>query len=242
MNKEQMEKYLKANPFEQLSKIVYTILFDEITSLNIKPATKLNATQIASDLDISRTPVTDALRMLSEIGFVEVYPDKNGYYVSALNRHDIIKLYTVRAVVEGKAAFLCAQLSNCPHIEELEKLADKFQDSFEIKKYEIIKSTDIPFHQLIMKACGNEYLQQCYKLLEKQLQRYQWFSIKFVQQDKNNPITPELIAQHSAIVNSIKLHIPELAQKAMENHIQSCLNHTRYFTDKLDPFMQTLNL
>jgi DNA-binding GntR family transcriptional regulator len=241
MNKKQMRMYLNANPFEQLSKIVYTILFDEITSLHIKPGTRLNATQIAADLDISRTPVTDALRMLSEIGFVEIYENKNGYYVSFLNRHDIMKLYSVRAVIEGKAAFLCAQKGNCPNIDEMERLAGEYQDSFEIKKYEVIKSTDIPFHQLIMKSCGNEYLQQCYKLLEKQLQRYQWFSIKFVQQDKNNPITAELMPQHNAIVNAIKLHIPELAQKAMENHVQSCLNHTRYFTDKLDPFMQTLN-
>lgn len=233
-----MEFYLQANPFEQLSKIVYILLFDEITSLNIKPGTKINATQIAADLDISRTPVTDAIKMLNEIGFVETSPDKNGYYVSSLNRHDIFKLYAARSAIESKAAFLCAQFSKCPNIDEMEKLADEFEKSFEYKKYEIIKSIDIPFHQLIIQSCGNDYLQECYNILKKRLQRYQWFSIKFVQKDKNNPITSELISQHTAIVNAIKLHLPELAEKAMESHIQSCLNHTRYFTDKLDPFKQ----
>lgn len=226
MNKDQLTKYLDANPFEQLNKIVFSLLFDGITTLNIAPGTKLNVAQIALDLNISRTPVTEAIKMLYNIGFVETITDKSGFYVSSIKHHEIVTLYTARDMIESMAAYLCAAQHPCPNIAELEKLAYDYQEAFLIKDYEIIKNVDIPFHQLLVDSCANTYVQQCYESLKKQIQRYQWYSIKISRTDIENPIRQELVPQHTAIVNAIKLFLPDTAKQMMSNHISSCLKYT----------------
>jgi DNA-binding GntR family transcriptional regulator len=226
MNRDQLTKYLDANPFEQLNKIVFSLLFDDITTLNIAPGTKLNVAQIAIDLNISRTPVTEAIKMLYNIGFVETLPNKSGFYVASIKHQEIAKLYTARDMIESTAAYLCAAQHPCPNIEELEKLAYDYQEAFLTKDYEIIKNVDIPFHQLIVDSCANTYVQQCYDSLKKQIQRYQWYSVKISRTDIENPIRQELVPQHMAIVNSIKLFLPDTAKQMMSNHITSCLKYT----------------
>jgi len=225
MDKQQLENYLRANPLEQLNKIVFSMLFDDITTLKIAPGTKLNVAQIAADMNISRTPVTEALKMLHSIGFVETIDNKSGYYVSSIKREEIAKLYAAREMIESKAAYLCASLHPCPNIEELEKLAYEYKEGFLVKDYEIIKNVDIPFHQLIVNSCKNSYVQQCYELLKQQMHRYQWYSVNIKRNDADNPISDELIVQHIAIVNAIKLHLPEMAAQAMTNHIASCIKY-----------------
>jgi DNA-binding GntR family transcriptional regulator len=226
MNKEQLEKYLKANPFEQLNKIVFSLLFDDIATLKIAPGTKLNVAQIATELNISRTPVTEALKMLYNTGFVETFPDKSGFYVSSIKREEIVKLYTAREMIESKAAYLCASYHACPNIGKLEKLAYEYKDGFVIRDYESIRNVDIPFHQLIIESCGNIYVQQCYEQLKQQTHRFQWYSINISRNDPYNPLSEELIPQHIAIVNAIKLHMPDIAAQAMTNHINSCIKYT----------------
>lgn len=228
MNIEQLNKYLQANPFEQLNKIVFSLLFDDITTLRIAPGTKLNVAQIATELNISRTPVTEALKMLYNIGFVETLPNKSGFYVSSLKREEIVKLYTAREMIESKAAFLCATMYPCPNIEELEKLAYEYKEGFILRDYETIKNADIPFHQLIIDSCCNSHIQQCYELLKRQIQRYQWYSVNISRNDPENPISEELIPQHIAIVNAIKMYMPDLASEAMSKHIVSCLKHAAF--------------
>ncbi len=228
MNKEQLNKYLQANPFEQLNKIVFSLLFDDITTLKIAPGTKLNVAQIATELNISRTPVTEALKMLYNIGFVESLPNKSGFYVSSLKREEIVKLYTAREMIEAKAAYLCATMHPCPNIEELEKLAYEYKEGFILRDYETIKNADIPFHQLIIDSCGNLHVQQCYELLKRQMHRYQWYSVNISRNDPDNPISTELIPQHIAIVNAIKLYMPDSAAQSMSNHIVSCLKYTAF--------------
>lgn len=226
MNKEQLNKYLKANPFEQLNKIVFSLLFDDITNLKIAPGTKLNVAQIATELNISRTPVTEALKMLYNIGFVETLPNKSGFYVSSIKREEIVKLYTAREMIEAKAAYLCATMHPCPNIEQMEDLAYQYKEGFMVRDYEILKNVDIPFHQLIIDSCGNFHVKQCYELLKRQMHRYQWYSVNISRNDADNPISEELIPQHIAIVNAIKLYMPDLAAQAMSKHIVSCLKYT----------------
>ena len=223
MNKKTLELYIESNPFEQLNKIVFYMLLKEISSLKYKPGQKLNVSQISSDLQISRTPITEALKMLVEYGLVEDNLDKQGYYVSVLSRKEAIDIHKARKALESMAAFICAENGSCPNIDKMEELAYRFVDFFKKEKYEIVDAVDVPFHKLIIESSGNKYIQRCYKLLERQLYRYQCYSMSNVKNDNINPISNELEYQHISIVNAIKLHLPNLARQSMEQHIDSCM-------------------
>ena len=78
MNQQLLQERLNKNPFAKLGDVVADLLFDEIVSLNLVPATKLNINNISKELGISRTPVTEAINKLVSIGFVEVRPNASG--------------------------------------------------------------------------------------------------------------------------------------------------------------------
>ena len=97
-------------------------------------------------------------------------------------------------------------------------------------------ATDMPFHGLIVESCGNKYIQKCYKMLLPNLTMYQSSMIKFISSSEDNPWSPSVIYNHVAVVEAIKMHIPDLAKQAMADHVKSSLNFTMFSGGGADPF------
>ncbi len=229
MNRQQLENYLHKNPFEQIKNIVFDLISEEIISLKLKPGENINISQIAEDLNVSITPVREAIIKLIDCGFIKKYPHKKGYYVATFDVSDIIKVFYARKTVESKAAYLCAQYKECPNIERLSILAQDYKNLF-YKKNSIV-SNDFEFHKLIVQSCGNDYLLEFYNLIEKKALRYLKSNLIYITEDyyTARPDTDSFATQHTSIVNAIKLNIPELAEKEMANHIETALKNALYF-------------
>jgi DNA-binding GntR family transcriptional regulator len=227
MQKEKLDQYFAINPFETLGNIVFNLFVEEIASCNLMPGTKLNISKIADDLNISRTPVREALNRLSEIGFIKIY--KKGYYVSEVTSKDITKIYFIRSALESKAAFLCAQLKNFSELEQLKKINDDFMS--DVRDFDHLITLDSQFHTILISSCGNEYLMECYRLLQNKFTRLQRQNLKVVAEKNKTINAGKIAAEHNAIINSIQLNMPELAEKEMQNHLNSGLAHALLFTD-----------
>jgi DNA-binding GntR family transcriptional regulator len=227
MKKEKLDQYLAVNPFETLGNIVFNLFVEEIVSCNIMPGTKLNISKIAKDLDISRTPVREALNKLIEIGFIKIY--KKGYYVSEFTSKDVIKIYFIRAALESKAAFLCAKFKNFSQIAQLKKINDDFMKY--VSNHNQLIMLDSQFHNILISSCGNEYLIECYRLLQNKFIRLQRQNLKVVAEKNKTINAGKIAAEHNAIINSIQLNMPELAEKEMQNHLNSGLAHALLFTE-----------
>jgi len=230
MDKEQVEAYLEKNPFEQLSNIVYNIIEDEITTLKLRPGTKLNISKISEDLNVSRTPVREALIKLNELGFVKKLPEKQGFYVSELSTTDIMKTYFIREIIESKAAFLCAAQHEFPHLTELQKLAKDFKNTI-LKDRETVTDLDYKFHELIVLSCGNEYLINFFNSMQKKIKRLIQTNMTIITENNHKQIANRLIAEHNAIINCIKANMPEMAEKEMINHINTSTNNSLLFSN-----------
>ena len=241
MNSADLQIYLDKNPNRKLRDTVAEMLYDEIVSLRIMPGSKLNVNSIASNLGISRTPVAEAILSLNERGFVTTKPDANGYYVIDLSMRDMIDLYDLRASLECEAAALCAMHASESTIRELERLAYKFKEHVIAGNTAGMIATDLPFHMLIIQSCGNIYVQKCYDLLLPNLTMYQSSMISIINSVSDNPWATNVIYNHLAVVEAIKMHIPELARQAMNEHISSSLNYTMYSGGNADPFSYVRN-
>ncbi len=236
MNRAQFQLYLDANPGAKLRDIVSQMLYDEIVSLRIAPGTKLNVNSIASGLGISRTPVAEAILNLCEKGFVVSKPDTSGFFVIDLNLSDMIDLYDMRAAIECEAAALCTERADSQTVKELDKLAHEFAECVIHKDYDGMIATDMPFHSLIVSSCSNRYIQKCYEMLLPNLTMYQSSMIRFILGAGDNPWSSSVIYNHVAVVEAIKMHIPDLAKQAMADHVTSSLNFTMFSGDGNDPF------
>ncbi|NMC57382.1 MAG: GntR family transcriptional regulator [Eubacteriaceae bacterium] len=225
MNRQQLEQYLQKNPFVQIKNIVFDLISEEIITLKLKPGENINISQIAEDLNISITPVREAIIKLIDYGFIKRYPHKKGYYVASFDIDDIIKVFYARKTIESKAAYLCAQNKKCPNIEKLTILADAQKNSF----YDnTAVSNDFEFHKLLVFSCGNNYLIEFYNSIERKALRYLKSNLVNLAGDyySKHPGIESLATQHTSIVNAI---MPELAEKETANHIETALKNALYF-------------
>jgi DNA-binding GntR family transcriptional regulator len=87
---------------------VAKVLREAILRSEIKPGERLDQTKIAEQFRVSRTPVRNALLILSNEGLVEMTPHA-GAVVSEMRPAEIEELYFIRGVLEGIAARLAAE-------------------------------------------------------------------------------------------------------------------------------------
>ena len=238
MDKYRLRQYMDASPDAKLKDLVMKLLYDEILSLRIAPGSKLNVNQIASSLGISRTPVAEAVSALAESGFVVSRPGQPGSFVLELSLTDMIDLYRVRDAVESTAAALCAYRADDHVVRELSMLAEAFKDSVENRDIRGMKDTDMPFHRLIINACGNPYVLQSYEQIWPRLTMYQSSMLEFIvrQEDKANPWMASVKYNHISVVSAIRMRMPELARQSMTDHVGASLNFTSLAGDGGDPF------
>lgn len=238
MDQNELRRIMKENPDGKLRDIVAKLLYDDIISLRIAPGSRLNINQLAQSLGISRTPVSEAIAQLAQIGFVTTRPGQSGSFVLDLSLVDMINLYRVRSAIESEAASLCAHAANDATVMELSLLADAFKDSVLKRDFQGMKDTDMPFHRLIVESCGNPYILQSYELILPKLTMYQSSMLEFIvhSDSQDNPWSPSVIYNHSSVVSAIRMRMPELARSAMADHVTSSLNFTSFTGRKSDPF------
>ena len=240
MDQYTLRQHMDKNPDGKLRDIVADMLYDDIISLRIAPGTKLNVNQLASSLGISRTPVAEAIARLAEIGFVVSNTGQNGNYVLDLNLLDMINLYQVRSSIEGQAAALCAHSADEATVRQLTRLADAFKESVISRDIRGMKDTDMPFHQLIIHSCGNPYIIQSYELILPKLTMYQSSMLEFISHDgsEGNPWMPSVTFNHISVVSAIRMRMPDLARRSMEDHVTTSLNFTTMAGRIDDPFIR----
>ena len=238
MDKYQLKQYMDASPDARLKDLVMRLLYDEIVSLRISPGSKLNVNQMAAALGISRTPVAEAIAGLVEIGFVVTRPGQAGSFVVDLSLRDMINLYQVRSAIESEAACLCAHNADDEVVRQLSRLAEAFKDSVIRRDIRGMQDTDMPFHRLLVDACGNPYVARSYEQILPKLVMYQSSMLEFIVQRDNetNPWMQSVKYNHVSIVSAIRMRMPELARQAMADHVSSSLNFTSISGDAADPF------
>ena len=238
MDRYTLQELIDRQPDAKLKDHVLKLLYDEIIALRIKPGTRLNVNQLASQLGISRTPVAEAVMELTEMGFVVSRPEQAGSFVLELSLPDMISLYQVRDAIESEAAFLCVYTADDNTIRELTHLADAFRDSVFMHDIRGMKDTDMPFHRLIVDSCGNPYLKRSYEQILPYLTRYQASMLEFIGRgsNDNNPWLSNVKYNHTAVVSAIRMRLPDLARQSMADHIASSLSFTSLSGEGINPF------
>jgi DNA-binding GntR family transcriptional regulator len=223
MDKDKFDKYVKKYPLYTLNSILFEMLYDEIVSCELPPGTKLNTAQIAEKLNISRTPITDAYEKLKELRFIETSPNKSGYYVSQLYIDDFKNMMLVRGALEKTAASTVASIHNMEHLDELYSLAEALQKLMFNDEYVYQRETENRFHSLIVESTKNPYLISAYQSISKVLYRHYYYMDCLTAESPNLFVSKDAAFDHIAICKTLESGIADLAEKAMEKHMNSAM-------------------
>lgn len=205
---------LEFDPTEYLPlrEVVFKTLRNAIIRGEMKPGERLMEEKLAKSLEVSRTPVREAIRMLELEGLVVMLPRK-GAEVARITVEDLQEALEVRMAVEDLAVRLASLRIDEEGKAKLQKAAEAFDAALEKKDVVKIVEKDERFHDVIFEATKNRRLVSLAHSLREQVYRYRYEYVKdFNSHDK-------LSREHARIMEAILEGDVVKAQQAMRGHI-----------------------
>ena len=201
---------------------VYEALWSRIVSGEIKPGARLSDLQWSTKLNVSRTPVREAMRKLQQDG-VLLPLSRGGYEVLRINAHDLQSLYRCRAVLESLAVREAAENISKNQLEKLALLFNQTEQALTDKKFDRAFKLNTQFHQSIVQFCGNHYLQS----LLSNLSRMILFARSSLMMAAHEPQIEQSYAEHlhgtqkdhREILELLQAGDAEGAARRMEEHL-----------------------
>ena len=180
-----------------------------------EPGEKLDQGRIAKDLDVSRTPVREALKQLEAEGFIEIHSHK-GAYISIVTPEDVKDVFEVRQIFEAEVIRQVTPIIPEDVLDELESkatMSDSSQlEADPVKHYEF----DTYFHGIIMGYSKNKLFQVTLNTLNNRIIRVRYFALS--QPTSHLSISED---EHIKIVTAMRSRDPEAAAYAMKEHLKN---------------------
>ncbi|MEO0381039.1 MAG: GntR family transcriptional regulator [Pseudomonadota bacterium] len=192
----------------------YAKLLAAIRSGAFAPGERLRETDVATRLNLSRTPVREALRRLEADGIVEHRP-RLGAVIRQLSHSELVELYEMRSVLERTAAEMAAKHAGAAEIEALRALNETLAASAPQQAATLNQD----FHRGIYRATRNRFLMEAARALNNALMLLGPTTL-----DDAARIA-EVSAQHNAILDAIAAGDVAAAGDAAETHLQTSLVH-----------------
>lgn len=194
---------------------VYEKIKEGIINGALAPGLPINESDFARDLDVSKTPVREALMQLGREGLVESIPGR-GSAVAHITFQDIREIFEVREIIECGAAKRAALMRDEEEVrakrKELEQYSKKWTEAIELNWGPV---EDI--HLFIVTRIGNQRLIETYLGLLDHIKRIrQHFGERFTRQRFN-----KLVAEHLEILDAIIEGNGDRAELAVQNHLHT---------------------
>lgn len=136
-------------------------IYDSITTAIIEghfaPGERLLEKDVSAWLDVSRTPVREALSALEGDGLVEIMPHR-GAVVRRLSAEDVRDLYVVRAALESLASELAVERAPATLADDLAALDSELHDAMTSGDIEGALELNRRFHFALYEHCGSARL------------------------------------------------------------------------------------
>ncbi|GMA16901.1 GntR family transcriptional regulator [Deinococcus metallilatus] len=133
----------------------------------LAPGTRLSVPELARHLQVSRSPVREAVLLLVGEGLA-VEHSRRGAEVARLDLGDLLELYELRAALESLAAGLAAGRMTAPDLAALRGVLDA-QGAAALGEAGRFRELDARFHQIIVQTCGNARLARHAELLAREM-------------------------------------------------------------------------
>jgi DNA-binding GntR family transcriptional regulator len=185
----------------------YQLLWEKITTLELKPGDILDIAALADQLGFSQVSIQEALTLLIYNHLVVAPP--RGLYVAELAFSDLEKISTIRLNLETLSALQAARNADEDDLMILQSLCEEVaQDTQELF------TLDQLFHQAIAKASKNEYLAETLQQLYGLSKRLWFLALPYLD------FLPSAVQSHSNLVDAIRNRDESLAMEIMQEHIE----------------------
>jgi DNA-binding GntR family transcriptional regulator len=205
---------------------VYKRIKQEIVHGNISPGSQILEGRLAQQINVSRTPVREALHVLEKEGFIESFP-RVGYRVRQVTYEEGMEIHEIRAVLEPLAAKKAIESEDQDYLDALEQ---NLRQSEVAARQELgtFLRYDSEFDEIIVRASGIKTLLTVWGTLRQRLNLYRIEAQHAVETRLKS------VEGHRRIWECLKAKDPEGAKKAIKDHLEDskrALKYIRYTVD-----------
>ncbi|MFD6419047.1 GntR family transcriptional regulator [Streptomyces sp. NPDC060194] len=187
-------------------------IVDGIVSGRWKPGERIVERRIAVELEVSQTPVREALRELESLRLIESAPNK-GVRVRDLSAADLDEIYPVRAGLEQIAAELAAERL-AADVSALEPSVAALYEADRAGDSEAQVRHTVAFHRELVRAAGNAVLLHTWEGLG--IEVFTALSIRWL-----GTVQQSYAEEHEALVEAFRRRDPRIGE-LVKNHVLGC--------------------
>lgn len=191
---------------------VAATLREQIFDGTLAPGSFVDEVALCERLSISRTPLREALKVLTAEGLLRHEP-RRGCFVNEVTERDLDEIFPVIALLEGRCAYEAARNASDAELQELDALHERLVRHAKAKRINDYYATNHIIHEAIIKLADNKWLAQVIGDLRKILK------LARLQQLHAPGRLDQSLSEHLAVFAALKARDSEGADAAMRTHM-----------------------
>jgi DNA-binding GntR family transcriptional regulator len=197
----------------RLADLAYASLKETILNTDYTSEARLDERELARNMNISRTPLRDAINRLVSEGFLRVEPRK-GVFVIRRTRQEIIEILYVRAALEGMAAKLAVRHIADADIDAMKAMFEGFTERNVVGRMDDYSNANVIFHEFVLKLSRNQRLQETAARIYDHMRMVRMLTIRLGNRARN------ALSEHLELIAAFEKRDAELAGRLMQAHIE----------------------
>jgi DNA-binding GntR family transcriptional regulator len=197
-----------------LAEGVYAKIKAAIMHGDLPPGSQITEQQIATELEVSRTPVHHAIIRLEHEGWLKLQ-SKRGVTISPVTAEEMRNIYEVLMGLEGVAVERLAsrpKAKNDPIDLEIRAAAAAAEDALQANDLTGWAAGDNRFHSLLVEWSGNPYLASLARTVMEKAHRARWLTLHL------RPPPTSSNRDHREILEALTARDPAATKAALEAH------------------------
>lgn len=217
-----MDMELEAAPLKRgvaLSEQVYQVVRGMIVSGRMRPGEAVIEAAVAARLGVSRTPVREALKRLSDEGLVNVFA-QSGTFIAAISRKALEEAYMIRTALEAESASRAAGKLSAAATEAFTDNIAAHEIAIGRRHFAEAIRLDDEFHHKIAEVNGFDMLWRAVDISKAQMDRGRHLAIP------KPGLGAVTIREHRLILDAMLAGDTDRAAHCMRQHLATSLRNT----------------
>ncbi len=202
----------------------YEVIKDSILTLKINPGAQLHVDELAEQLNISRTPIREALLRLERDGLLRIVP-RVGFFVTEITKRDLEELFELRELLESHAVKKAASALTDDDLARLQRLYEENAAATERGDLDTFLQTEIDLHSFLIERAQNYWLIKMMDSVQNLIHRERVLSLRSME----NVLAS--VKEHQRILEALLQRDAELAGQRMTEHIHAVKERLLQFLD-----------
>jgi DNA-binding GntR family transcriptional regulator len=201
-------------------KMLHEVIADKIRKMimagELKEGDKVKEDEICLSMGISKTPLREALKVLSTEGLVRLVPN-HGAYIYRFTHEEIKEMFDVMIALEGVCARTVAEKMTDTDCASLEELLKKMEESIQRNDRKDYFHYNNLYHSFVQKLAGNHTLNQIIDGLSQKILLYRFETLSSPERLR------ESLEEHRTLQKAFRMRDIEGAENVMKNHLKKAM-------------------